>query len=253
MKLTFLLSGIIAISALSSTAIAAPNEREVHKNYKHENPKRIEYKRDERRHEKKLRIEHKKEKRQDRKKEKNKQKKQQEKRKQLRFDNHKYNYLTNRYKPRYYKENRYIRHLPRRSTSIWFNGISFSFNDGIYYRKAKKGYHAVMPPRGLRIKKLPRHYSRMEHRNTTYYAYQNVFYIADNGGYKVVDAPIIQRNKAIKIGNVYDYSLGQVYDELPSSAEPVTINSQQYFKYNDIYFLPQINGDEIQYLAISLG
>ena len=63
MKLTFLLSGIIAISALSSTAIAAPNEREVHKNYKHENPKRIEYKhenpkrieykRDERRHEKK--------------------------------------------------------------------------------------------------------------------------------------------------------------------------------------------------------
>ncbi|WFO19614.1 hypothetical protein ATS73_001780 [Pseudoalteromonas sp. H100] len=52
MKLTFLLSGIIAISALSSTAIAAPNEREAHKNYKHENPKRIEYKRDERRHEK---------------------------------------------------------------------------------------------------------------------------------------------------------------------------------------------------------
>ena len=56
MKLTFLLSGIIAISALSSSAIAAPNEREAHKNYKHENPKRIEYKRDERRHEKKLRY-----------------------------------------------------------------------------------------------------------------------------------------------------------------------------------------------------
>lgn len=253
MKLSFLLPGIIAIGALSSPAISAPNERENHINYKRENPKRIEYKRDERRYEKTLRIEQKKEKRQDRKKEKNKQKKKQDKRKHLRYDNHKYNYLTNRYKPRYYKENKYIRHLPRRSTSIWFNGISFSFNDGIYYRKAKKGYHAVMPPHGLRIKKLPRHYSRIKHHKSTYYTYQNVYYIADRGGYKVVDRPIIQRNKAIKIGNAYDYSLGQIYDELPTSAEPITINSQQYFKYNDIYFLPQISGDEIKYLAISLG
>ena len=50
-----------------------------------------------------------------------------------------------------------------------------------------------------------------------------------------------------------NYDLGQTYDTLPISAEAVTINDQQYFKYQDIYFLPQINGDEIKYLAINLG
>ena len=80
-----------------------------------------------------------------------------------------------------------------------------------------------------------------------------MYYIADNNGYTVVDEPPTRLNQAIRVGNVNDYSLGQTYDSLPQAAQAVIINSQQYFKYGDIYFLPQISGDDIKYLAIKLG
>ncbi|MBB1451572.1 MULTISPECIES: DUF6515 family protein [Pseudoalteromonas] len=254
MKLTFLLPALLAIGAVSGSALGAQNERENDKSFKRDHDKRVEYKRDERRHEKKQRIEHKKEKREDRKQEKRKLAKyKQEKREQYRSNQRKYNYLTSHHNSVAYRQNRFINHLPRNSASIRFNGISFTFNDGLYYRKAKRGYHVVKPPRGLRINTLPRNYRHFKHHNTTYYTYQNVYYIADNNGYTVVDEPSTRLNQAIKVGNVNDYSLGQTYDSLPQTAQAVIINSQQYFKYGDIYFLPQISGDDIKYLAIKLG
>lgn len=244
MKLTFLLPALLAIGAVSGSALGAPNERESDKSFK----------RDERRHEKKQRIDHKKEKRDDRKQEKRKLAKyKQEKREQHRYNQRKYNYLTNHHNSVSYRQNRFINHLPRNSASIRFNGISFTFNDGLYYRKAKRGYHVVTPPRGLRINTLPRNHRYFKHHNTTYYTYQNVYYIADDDGYTVVDEPSTRLNQAIKVGNVNDYNLGQTYDTLPQAAQAVIINSQQYFKYGDIYFLPQISGDDIKYLAIKLG
>lgn len=254
MKLTFLLPALLAIGAVSGSALGAQNERENDKSFKRDHDKRVEYKRDERRHEKKQRIEHKKEKREDRKQEKRKLAKyKQEKREQYRYNQRKYNYLTSHHNSVAYRQNRFINHLPRSSASIRFNGISFTFNDGLYYRKAKRGYHVVKPPRGLRINTLPRNYRHFKHHNTTYYTYQNVYYIADNNGYTVVDEPKIVVNQAIKVGNTKNYDLGQTYDTLPISAEAVTINEQQYFKYQDIYFLPQVSGDEVKYLAINLG
>ncbi len=210
MKLTFLLPALLAIGAVSGSALGAPNERENDKSFKRDHDKRVEYKRDERRHEKKQRIEHKKEKREDRKQEKRRLAKyKQEKREQYRYNQRKYNYLTNHNNSVAYRQNRFINHLPRNSASIRFNGISFTFNDGLYYRKAKRGYHVVTPPRGLRINTLPRNYRHFKHHNTTYYTYQNVYYIADNNGYTVVDEPPTRLNQAIKVGNVNDYSLGQ--------------------------------------------
>ncbi|ALQ09203.1 DUF6515 family protein [Pseudoalteromonas fuliginea] len=254
MKLTFLLPALLAIGAVSGSALGAQNERENDKSFKRDHDKRVEYKRDVRRHEKKQRIEHKKEKREDRKQEKRRLAKyKQEKREQHRYNQRKYNYLTNHHNSVTYKQNRFINHLPRSSASIRFNGISFTFNDGLYYRKAKRGYHVVKPPRGLRINTLPRNYRHFKHHNTTYYTYQNVYYMADNDGYTVVDEPSTRLNQAIKVGNVKDYRLGQTYDSLPMAAQAVIINSQQYFKYGDIYFLPQISDDEIKYLAIKLG
>ena len=49
MKLTQLLPALLAISAVSGAAYAAPNEREHAKSFNNERAKRIEYKRDERR------------------------------------------------------------------------------------------------------------------------------------------------------------------------------------------------------------
>ncbi len=255
MKLTFLLPALLALGAVSGSALGAPNERENSKNFNNDRAKRIQYKRDERREDKKQRIEYKQNKREDRKQEKRDKRKEtkrkvvrykQEKRKRTYIKNNRHNVVT-------YRPGRYFNHLPRNSASIRFNGISFTFSDGIYYRKAKRGYHVVKPPRGLRIRSLPRHYSHFKRHNTTYYTYQNVFYVADNNGYRVVDEPKIVVNQAIKVGSAKNYDLGQTYDTLPISAEAVTINDQQYFKYQDIYFLPQINGDEIKYLAINLG
>lgn len=254
MKLTFLLPALLAIGAVSGSALGAQNERENDKSFKRDHDKRVEYKRDERRYEKKQRIEHKEEKREDRKQEKRKLAKyKQEKRELHRYNQRKYNYLTNHHNSVTYRQNRFVNHLPRSSASIRFNGISFTFNDGLYYRKAKRGYHVVKPPRGLRINTLPRNYRHFKHHNTAYYTYQNVYYMADNDGYTVVDEPSTRLNQAIKVSNVKDYRLGQTYDSLPMAAQAVIINSQQYFKYGDIYFLPQISDDEIKYLAISLG
>jgi len=253
MKLTFLLSTLLAIGAVSGPALGAPNERVSDKSFKRDGDKRVEYKRDDRRHEKKQRIEHKKEKREDRKQEKRKLAYKQEKHEQYRYNQRKHNNLKNKYNSITYNQKRFINHLPRSSSSIRFNGILFTFNEGLYYRKAKIGYHVVKPPRGLRINTLPRNYSHFKRYNTTYYTYQNVYYIADGDGYTVVDEPLTRLNQAIKVGNVNDYNLGQTYDSLPQTAQAVIINSQQYFKYGDIYFLPQISGDDIKYLAIKLG
>lgn len=255
MKLTQLLPALLAISAVSGAAYAAPNEREHAKSFNNERAKRIEYKRDERRDDKKQRIEYKKNDRKERKQAKRKHRKEQKRKvahykQQQRTRNY---FKHNRHNVVTYRPGHYFNHLPRNSASIRFNGITFTFSDGIYYRKAKRGYHVVKPPRGLRIRSLPRHYSHFKRHNTTYYTYQNVYYVADNNGYRVVDEPKIVVNQAIKVGSAKNYDLGQTYDTLPISAEAVTINDQQYFKYQDIYFLPQINGDEIKYLAINLG
>ncbi|MBQ4856918.1 DUF6515 family protein [Pseudoalteromonas sp. MMG007] len=252
MKLTYLLPALLAFGCISGSALGAQNEREkVNK----ERAKRVEYKRDERREDKKQRIAYKKDKPTQRKKEKREQRKE-TKRKiaHYKHDKRKYTYLKNkRHNVVTYRPGRYFSNIPRNSASIRFNGISFTFSDGIYYRKAKSGYHVVKPPRGLRVRSLPKHYSYFKRHNTTYYTYQNVYYVADNNGYRVVDAPNVIVNKAVKVGTAINYELGQTYDTLPITAEAVTINEQQYFKYDDIYFLPQISEDEIKYLAINLG
>lgn len=252
MRLTYLLSALLALGCVSGSALGAQNER---KQVNKERAKRIEYKRDERREDKKHRIAHKKNKQTKRTHEKRKQH-QDRKRKiaHYKHDKRKYTYLKNkRHNVVTYRPGRYFSNIPRNSASIRFNGISFTFSNGIYYRKAKSGYHVVKPPRGLRIRSLPKHYSYFTRYNTTYYTYQNVYYVADNNGYTVVDAPEVLVNKAVKVENANNYELGQTYDTLPITAEAVTINEQQYFKYQDIYFLPQISGDEVKYLAINLG
>ncbi|GAC22318.1 hypothetical protein GMES_0003 [Paraglaciecola mesophila KMM 241] len=43
------------------------------------------------------------------------------------------------------------------------------------------------------------------------------------------------------------------YDSLPQGAEPVSQNGQQYFKYRDIYFLPQSSNAGVHYLAVKLN
>ena len=154
---------------------------------------------------------------------------------------------------KHHKPGKVIRHIPSNSVSVRFNGAVFNTHNGTYYRKHSRGYREVMPPRGLHIRLLPRYHSRLRHRNNTYYTYQNVYYIAENNGYTVVDTPKIQVNRAIKVNNTSSYKLGQFYDSLPTAAKPVTISSVQYFKYDDIYFLPQISGDEIKYLAVKLN
>lgn len=252
MRLTYLLPALLALGCVSGSALGSQNERVM---VNKERAKRIEYKRDERHENKKHRIAHKKDKQTKRIHEKRKQYKDRKRKiAHYKYDKRKYAYLkNNRHNVVTYKPRRYFSNIPRNSASIRFNGISFTFSDGIYYRKAKRGYHAVKPPRGLRIRSLPKHHSYFKRHNRTYYTYQNVYYLADNNGYRVVDAPEVLVNKAVKVGNDKSYELGQTYDTLPITAEAVTINEQQYFKYQDIYFLPQVSDDEVKYLAINLG
>jgi hypothetical protein len=132
-------------------------------------------------------------------------------------------------------------------TSIIFGNAHFRFNQGVFYRKMAHGYTPTHPPVGLRIKHLPKNHKRIFSRNKAYFLAYGIYYAADSNGYIVVDEPNFSSQPANSI-----YKLGEHYNEVPAGADSVVINSQQYFKYNSIYFLPQINGEQIQYLALKL-
>ena len=166
-----------------------------------------------------------------------------------------------------YKTGALVRNVPVNSISLRFGGVSFVFHDGLYYRHVKQGYKVVRPPVGLRVNHLPAGYERLVMRGSTYYFAQGIYYVFEDGAYRVIDEPAYlddeyvtednsvvansleyQQSTAISTG----YELGKAYDSLPKGAEPVSKDGQQYFKYYDIYFLPQSSNAGVHYLAVKL-
>ena len=135
-----------------------------------------------------------------------------------------------------YKTGALVRKAPVNSISLRFGGVSFVFHEGLYYRHVKQGYKVVRPPVGLRVGYLPAGYERIVVKGSAYYFAQGIYYVFDNGGYRVIDEPVY-------LDNTYDTGV---------SIESVIQNGQQYFKYYDIYFLPQSSNAGVHYLAVKL-
>lgn len=154
-----------------------------------------------------------------------------------------------------YKAGAVVHKAPSKGISVNFGGVSFIFNEGFYYRYGHQGYTVVRPPSGLKVRYLPNGHEKVIVKGRSYYAVQGIYYVFDNGYYRVVEAPggTIIRSTTILPTQSSSFQLGNSYSALPQGAESVTINGQQYFQYRDIYFLPQLSGQGIHYLAVRLN
>lgn len=150
--------------------------------------------------------------------------------------------------------------LPRNGRRLRFAGLSFIFSSGLYYRHLNNGYTVVHPPVGLKIRYLPQGFEDIFIHGIHYYFFQGIYYIANGGYYEVVEEPssdttsLSISDEAAYINELHDdFELGQHYSLLPKGAQLVVINGEQYFKFQDIYFLPQSFDNGVHYLAVKLN
>ncbi|XQW85119.1 DUF6515 family protein [Thalassotalea piscium] len=173
--------------------------------------------------------------------------------------------LPNAHKRVVYKTGAVLRKKPVNGIALGFGGVSYIFNNGLYYRHLDKGYTVVRPPIGLKISLLPKGYERIIIMGSSYYFFQGIYYVYDAGYYRVIDEPasLVTSSNSSSIANVIisqdeglaenlSFQLGKAYSALPQGAQPVIVNGQQYFKYEDVYFLPQSSNNTVHYLAVKL-
>lgn len=161
-----------------------------------------------------------------------------------------------------YKTGAVIRKAPTNGLALRFGGVSFIFNEGLYYRHVNQVYTVVRPPVGLRVSYLPNGYEHIIIKGRPYYFLQGIYYVFDNGDYRVIEEPISDDTdsdspsqilvQSVETASNTSFQLGKAYDSLPQGAQSVLVNDQQYFKYHDIYFLPQSSGNSVYYLAVKL-
>ncbi|WP_025565216.1 DUF6515 family protein [Psychromonas sp. SP041] len=149
--------------------------------------------------------------------------------------------------------------LPRNGRRLSFGGLSFIFSSGLYYRYLNNGYTVVHPPVGLKIRYLPHGFENLFVNGHHYYFFQGIYYITAGAYYQVVEAPFNDTTTlSVTDETQYEqqqsdyFELGQRYSVLPEGAELVVVNGEQYFKYQNIYFLPQSSDNDVDYLAVKL-
>jgi len=150
-----------------------------------------------------------------------------------------------------YKSGLRLHKSPRNGLRLRFGGLSFIFSSGLYYRHINNGYTVVHPPVGLKIRYLPHGFEDVFINGIHYYFFHGIYYIANGVYYQVVDEPVIDET-AYEIQKNDDFELGQRYSSLPEGAQLIVINGEQYFKYQNIYFLPQSSDNNVDYLAVKL-
>ncbi|WP_067982131.1 DUF6515 family protein [Neptuniibacter pectenicola] len=162
-----------------------------------------------------------------------------------------------------YKTGAVVHKVPSSGISLRFGNVSFIFNEGVYYRPVSQGYAVVRPPVGLKVRSLPKGREKVVIKGRGYYVSQGIYYMHDNGYYRVINEP---RNDLIYSSHTSavaekkgrgarsaGFQLGSTYGSIPQGAKSVTVNGQQYFKYRDVYFLPQSSGRGVHYLAVRLN
>ena len=166
-----------------------------------------------------------------------------------------------------YKTGSVMRKAPKNGLTIRFGGASFIVNDGIYYRHLNNGYTVVRPPIGLKVRSLPKGYERIVVRGNPLYFSLGIYYVFDNGYYRVIAEPTSDVIYSDNVSHVVaqsietqqdmsakssGFQLGKAYSSLPQGAQSVVVSGQQYFKFRDIYFLAQSSGNSVHYLALKL-
>lgn len=163
--------------------------------------------------------------------------------------------------------------LPRGYTEVRVGRDRYYTHRGVYYQRGPRGYVVVRPPRGLIVRVLPPHCSRIYVGSSVYYRYGDVYYQQAPKGYVVVDAPTssalpppkpVEEYQSVWVGK-QEYlfkdgqfftktpdgmiwapaPLGAVTRDLPADAHSVWYQNQEYFESDEVYFQKTPDGYEV--------
>jgi len=104
-------------------------------------------------------------------------------------------------------------------------GGVFAARGGFFYNRGFYG-SLYYPRLGFRVGFLPYGYYPFWWGDYEFYYSNGFYYNYDNGQYAVVEPPV-----------------GAAINTLPSNAQPITINGQQYYELNGVYYLPITRDD----------
>lgn len=119
-----------------------------------------------------------------------------------------------------YKTGKVVRKAPTNGLPIHFDGVSFIFNNGLYYLHINNGYTVVRPPVGLKVRSLPKGYERIVVRGKPCYFALGIYYVFDNGYYRVIDEPIRDVT--------YSDSVSQVVSESVETQQGAGVNRKNF-------------------------
>lgn len=129
----------------------------------------------------------------------------------------------------------YFYHHPSPAAiQLHFAGNLYYYDEGAYFRHTPAGFASVRAPAGVVIHVLPKRHKRIAHNHTTYYIYDNTYYVKEPQGYVVVNPPV----EAIKLNTAaVEAPEKTVIVNVPNpngSYIPVTLQ-----KYSDGYIGPR--------------
>ncbi len=85
---------------------------------------------------------------------------------------------------------RTIAFLPRGYLRIELGGLTFYYENGVFYRRSLFGFVVVSPPRGAVVVALPVGYQTVFIDGNRYYYYNGVYYQSAPSGYIIVPTPV---------------------------------------------------------------
>ncbi len=123
---------------------------------------------------------------------------------------------------------RTLRRLPEGTVAVVHRNVSYYPVGGMFFIARKGIYARAFPPRGFRLRVLPRTAIRLAVRGTYFMYAEGVFYQQVGEEYEVVPVPI-----------------GAVVKELPEDAEEIDFDGISAFELNDAVYKAMEDGYEV--------
>jgi len=153
--------------------------------------------------------------------------------------------------PPHRRPGRVLRHLPAAAFMLGMAGITYHYHSGVFYRHYPHGYVIVRPPVGAIIPALPSGHAIVTLYGRDYYYYDDIYYVRDRDGYRVVDEPHESEEYDEYEENKLGYNPGDLLTTLPEGAVSETIDGVQYYYYDGVYFLPNVQNGKIVFIVVN--
>ncbi|MDP4207228.1 MAG: DUF6515 family protein [Bacteroidota bacterium] len=129
-----------------------------------------------------------------------------------------------------------VSYAPAASVALNFRGLSFFFNNGVYYRPYERGYRVVGAPVGLRINALPRGCVELSVGRMPYYYYCGTYYRNYGGYYEVVRPPV-----------------GALVESIPNGYREMNIDGETYYVVDGVQYKPELCNGEVWYRVLKVS